>query len=317
MEEIKYSFIIPIFNTKIQYLRHCLENVVQQKGNYEVLLIDDGSTEAEVKQVCEEYLNERVKYYYKENGGVSSARNYGVSLSVGRYIIFIDADDSVLPSLLEELEEYDGDTGYDMLIFNHFLINEKDKIIKKRKNGKFNMGVVWGKVFKRSRIVENSVLFPEHIRYAEDSLFLEKLLPFCGKQIYVNKNLYGYRINESSVGHRYNEKNADYFNDTLCAFYEAGMNRQDVHRYAVIFFVDYVLPTTVYHKEAPLSRKEKKRSALELLRNQKYVYGSALENLSTADISLYLKILCRMLKKNQFKSALILSRIRKKLSSSE
>lgn len=313
LQEIKYSFIVPIYNTDSKYLKTCLNSILCQKGIFEVLLVDDGSTDENVKKICKEYSNSKVKYYYKENGGVSSARNYGISLASGKYLIFIDADDLIVPQFLEKLDQVTKD--YDLLVYKNYRINQKNKIIKKNRNTRFNMGVVWGKVFKRKIIIENAIRFLEKIRYAEDSLFIQSLLPFCSKVEYLDEKLYAYRINNDSVGHRYNLKNAIYFNETLCKIYEIEKNVQDAHRYAVTFLVDYVLPTTVYHKNCLLSKKEKKNKAIEIINNPNFVYGKALKHLDKSKISLTLRFTCFLLKKEKFKLALFFTKIKKMLSS--
>lgn len=98
------SIIVPIYNSG-KYLRRCLESLkFQTYSNIEVLLIDDGSVDSS-KEICEEYVNKYdfIKYFYKENSGVSSARNFGLSKSTGNYISFVDSDDWVEPTYIETL----------------------------------------------------------------------------------------------------------------------------------------------------------------------------------------------------------------------
>lgn len=98
------SVIIPVYNVE-QYLRECIDSVLKQTyKNFEVILIDDGSTDKS-GEICDEYVakDRRVSVTHKENGGLSVARNTGYSLAKGEYIYFLDSDDWILQETLEEL----------------------------------------------------------------------------------------------------------------------------------------------------------------------------------------------------------------------
>ena len=98
------SIIVPIYNVE-NYLRQCLDSIQNQTyQNFECLLINDGSPDNSA-DICREYVEKdaRFRYFEKENGGVSSARNLGIECSGGTYITFIDADDWVDSDYLEVL----------------------------------------------------------------------------------------------------------------------------------------------------------------------------------------------------------------------
>jgi len=111
------SIVVPIYNTE-KYLIETVDSVLNQTyGNWELLLIDDGSSDGS-REICEMYTNsnERIFYYYKENGGQASARNFGIKQSKGKYISFLDSDDIWLPNKLsdqiEDLKKYNPDFLY-------------------------------------------------------------------------------------------------------------------------------------------------------------------------------------------------------------
>ncbi len=115
------SIIIPVYNVQC-YLRTCLSSVIGQKFiNFEVLLIDDGSLDGSGK-ICDEYANmyDNIRVFHKENGGVSSARNVGLSAARGKWITFVDADDYLLPDALLVLYNIaiNSDSDSDLVLAN-------------------------------------------------------------------------------------------------------------------------------------------------------------------------------------------------------
>lgn len=115
------SVIIPIYNTPTEYLHRCFQSMLELDNiAYEVLLIDDGSQEY-VGQFCKAYVSEHpnFQYIYKENGGVSSARNLGISQAKGRYLTFVDADDQIMGQVLAQ--HLPSDSEVDLVLFDILL----------------------------------------------------------------------------------------------------------------------------------------------------------------------------------------------------
>lgn len=114
MRKVKVSVVIPSYNSA-RYLTAAIDSVLAQTyENFEILVVDDGSTD-ETKDVLKRYENS-IRYLYKPNGGVSSARNHGIENAKGEYLAFLDADDAWLPEKLEkqiiELEKNAGRACY-------------------------------------------------------------------------------------------------------------------------------------------------------------------------------------------------------------
>ena len=104
MRETQVSIIVPVYNVE-PYLRQCLDSVLGQTfKNFEVLLVNDGSSDSS-GDICREYVEKdsRFHYFEKENGGLSDARNYGIERAQGEYLTFIDSDDFVNEKHLENL----------------------------------------------------------------------------------------------------------------------------------------------------------------------------------------------------------------------
>ena len=112
------SIIVPVYNVEF-YLKECLESIQKQTyTNFEVILVNDGSTDNS-KEICEEYCRKDTRFYLmnQENQGQSIARNRGVAESTGEFIVFIDSDDIVKFDLLAQLKKYMSD-GIDIVECN-------------------------------------------------------------------------------------------------------------------------------------------------------------------------------------------------------
>ena len=112
------SIIVPVYNVE-QFLARCIDSIrAQTYRNIEILLIDDGSTDNSGR-VCDEYAKQdgRIKVYHKPNGGVSSARNYGLDRATGKYIGFVDSDDFIAPDMYEYLIQLIKDTNAEICQF--------------------------------------------------------------------------------------------------------------------------------------------------------------------------------------------------------
>ena len=98
------SIIVPVYNVE-QYIQRCINSVLSQTyTNFELLLIDDGSTDLS-REICEKNViqDERIHLFVKQNGGLSDARNYGLAQAKGRYIVFLDSDEYIGTEFLEVL----------------------------------------------------------------------------------------------------------------------------------------------------------------------------------------------------------------------
>lgn len=127
------SIIIPTFN-RAYTLENAISSVLDQSAaNWELIIVDDGSTDNTQKVIEKHLSDERIQYFFQENSGVSVARNKGVELSRGDYVIFLDSDDRFLPGLFSKLKEVDY-TSYDLICW-HVLkkVDGKSSVWKPRK----------------------------------------------------------------------------------------------------------------------------------------------------------------------------------------
>lgn len=228
---MKISIIIPIFEAE-QYLKICLDSILCQTfQNFEIIAVNDGSTDNSAK-ILQQYQKKdsRIIVLNKENGGVSSARNLGLDHAKGDYICFVDSDDFVTPTYLEDLLlALMNGADSSMCGFQHFPILEGKPIVvvpdkKKIENLEENLlefydiekkdwqRYMWNRLFSAEIIHKLHLRFREDIYYKEDGLFVVQFL--CGSNGLVgciDKVDYLYRQNENSAMGSLNK----YFNKKL------------------------------------------------------------------------------------------------------
>lgn len=221
------SIIVPIYNVE-NYLRQCLDSIMSQTyQNFECLLINDGSLDNSA-DICREYVSKdsRFRYFEKENGGVSSARNLGIERSKGQYITFIDSDDWVESDYLEVLYKSLIDEKADVAVstYKQFNMDDNNYYVHSYQRGYDR------KVFTNEELIDSLPLLYgydstynfvscklvtrnllEYIRfnlstgYGEDMEFWSKVFLIAKKIVYVNKDTYIYRTNNNSK--HYEEEN--------------------------------------------------------------------------------------------------------------
>ena len=221
------SIIVPIYNVE-NYLRMCLDSIEHQTySNIEVLLINDGSPDSS-GEICQEYVarDSRFHYFEKENGGLSDARNYGIERSNGKYITFVDSDDWVEQTYIEDLYNAALNNDSEIVVSNykrfdvkenHYLIHVWDDYYEENYEGKelinqlpllerrdFSFTTSWGILFSRSLF--DNIKFPKG-KLIEDSRTNYKLFAKSSRSAYINKSLYMYRIGrEESIINTVTEK---------------------------------------------------------------------------------------------------------------
>lgn len=209
----KISFIVPVYNTA-SYLRRCINSIISQHyHNYELILINDGSTDSSL-EICREYAgNSKVLIITQPNSGVSAARNAGIKIATGDYFFFVDSDDWIEEQSLEYISEFLDNNDVDVLRIKCNTV-KKGYVVSDlwHKTGKIDTDVLmkrkyfcpalWGYLFKASIIRENRIVFVHALKYSEDSNFIFKCL--CkSKNIYlINSRTYNYNVREDSAIHQ-------------------------------------------------------------------------------------------------------------------
>ncbi|MCH4056725.1 MAG: glycosyltransferase family 2 protein [Lactobacillaceae bacterium] len=220
---MKLSVIIPVYNSG-RYLERCLSSVIKQSFNdFEVIIVDDGSTDNS-KSVIEKYLCEdkRIKYYFVEHTGVSNARNYGISKVGGEYLMFLDADDYCNNDYFENMVFLIESLNVDIVMCNYYVVRNGNAYINKLPriyddNGTLDTesaigsilldngfkGFVWNKIYNMTAIGLHR--FDANITYLEDLLFNICVIKDCKKIGYSNGKSYYYTQNNESASSQLNQ----------------------------------------------------------------------------------------------------------------
>ena len=210
MNDVKISVIVPIFNAE-KYLDSCINSVLEQTySNWELILIDDGSTDKS-GIIADEYKRRdtRIHVIHQENAGVSSARNRGLDVASGDYISFLDADDEFTPDCLEKLMNAAIRSNVDIVAAKYCgevssnIINAQDSIWRGEDALKHSLMddpftyLACTKLFRRSIIGETR--FSSELRVSEDTYFLFHLLCKRPSFLPIQEEVYIYKHNPDSV----------------------------------------------------------------------------------------------------------------------
>ena len=203
------TIIIPVYNAT-SYLKDCLDSVVSQdfKEEFEVILVNDGSTDGSLA-ICHEYASRHsnIIVLTGENAGVSVARNKALDIARGEWLVFVDADDMLLPGALSTLYERQLATGADMVLANAVkLTDEYSKPFLKLPNETLPNAIcnikhfaLWSYLIPSEIVRSNNIRFVEGLAYSEDRIFIYQLAGYCKTIAYTDSPVYVYRINPSSV----------------------------------------------------------------------------------------------------------------------
>ena len=216
---VKLSIIVPIFNVE-QYLRKCVDSLLNQNipsSEYEIILVDDGSPDA-CPAICDEYaaIHENIRVVHRENGGLSAARNSGIKVALGEYIMFVDSDDYIEPNVLGGLIAQMELDNLDVLRYNYKNVNEQYEIFHPNKdprrdvdysefvtdgedflNNRLGPGCyAWQFVIKRELLED--CIFKEGI-YFEDTDWTPRMLLKAKRLASTSMVVYNYLWREGSI----------------------------------------------------------------------------------------------------------------------
>ncbi|MDM5285513.1 glycosyltransferase family 2 protein [Peribacillus frigoritolerans] len=299
--DIKVSIIVPVYNCE-RYLPNCIESILKQSyTNIELVLVDDGSQDAS-RVVCEKYeiSDSRIKAIYQQNSGASTARNVGMSLSTGKYLMFVDADDFIESRMVENLveiaEKEDADIVISGITVDTFS-DDKEELVSSKENICFPRTIVGNKnipfsildliesekingpcakLFKMDILKKENIKMPPHLSLQEDLYFNLKFLEHVNILCVTNKSYYHYTkglkesLTTSYFSNKYEMTNE--VHDLLLEYYT--MRCQDVNTLKRIKFI-YIKNTIAafmnfFHAKCELSKLEKMNQIKRIIKSPKF-----------------------------------------------
>lgn len=221
---IKISIIVPVYNSD-KFLKKCLKSILNQTlKEIEVIVINDGSSDNSLNIIEELMITDnRIILINKQNEGVSIARNTGISLARGKYILNIDSDDMVKKNYCKEMYEYAEEKGVDILISDFFSVkNNKNNYITDFYNPTSKIysgsqyleiflknnfkGYMCNKLILKELFIKNNLKFNSEVSIMEDALLLSQLIKKSNKIGKLNKAYYFYLVHQSSATNNLSEK---------------------------------------------------------------------------------------------------------------
>lgn len=223
---MKYSIIIPAYNCDKSITKTINSIILTKFYDYEIIIVNDGSVD-NTKNVIESYIknnkNNNIKLYNKNNSGVSDTRNFGIDKAKGKYILFVDADDTVGENFFRVIN--DKVENSDLLIFSFKVIGDSNRendtnVIQSFQNQSYNknqllnsflkqknniFGYIWRCCIKKSLLEKNNINFATGIKLSEDFLFMFECIKYSNDIKITTEEIYNYIINQSSVTSKYIE----------------------------------------------------------------------------------------------------------------
>ncbi|MDE5885510.1 MAG: glycosyltransferase [Oscillospiraceae bacterium] len=220
---MKISVVVTFYNCE-KYVKDCMESLLLlDYDDYEIIILDDGSSD-QTRALVQEYVDiHHLKYAFHEHQGVSAARNKGIALADGEYVMFVDGDDRLDASSLKEMAQYTTEhtdiiactcTAFDDENYTyqcHFFegdrtfqtASEKEELLAQLLDVSYGqekykvytaIGVPWGKLYRRQFLLEHQLQFEPRLIRMQDNVFNMNAFYYANKIIYIDKPLYMYRI---------------------------------------------------------------------------------------------------------------------------
>lgn len=263
------SVIIPVYNVE-RYLEQCIDSIMNQTyKNLEIILIDDGSKDKS-GFICDKYKmkDSRITVLHKENSGLGYARNSGLDIATGKYVVFVDSDDYCDMDLIERLLDPILTTGADTVIGGFQRVDDEGKVLYREKypytiyeedqvksklfyrmlgsspqrSDAIRMSV-WNAIYDMDIINNNHIRFPSEKDYiSEDIVFDEAYFRYSKKAVLIDSMAYKYRFNYQSLTLIYNskrlEKSKFLYSKLTERLIEDGYGKEAIIRLQRMFFVN-------------------------------------------------------------------------------
>lgn len=298
------SIVVPVYNVE-KYLDRCIESLTKQTyRDIEIILIDDGSSDASAK-ICDQWKekDQRIRVVHKENGGVSSARNLGLDMMKGEYLFFIDADDWLDENCLSELYGYmqedidivncdfeiveEPGCQYDVFSYPEIFGKvSKEVCIRHYYESKLYMQIIWGKLYRKE--LWEDVRFKK-LANSEDTYAMFEVIEKARKVYLLDKKYYYYLQRTGGASHGIK---ASRYKDVLVTLeYNYEKAKAEYPDFAELSAQNYIQNAYVLVKL--YVREGKKEEAIELLKKMQRMKRESISKTEIRSIKLLgLPIMC-------------------------
>ncbi len=247
---MKLSIIVPVYNVK-DYLERCINSLIDESDEYEIILVDDGSTDGS-SLLCDEFSKRysKIRVIHKENGGLSDARNFGLKEAKGEKIIFVDSDDFLVPSAIKTILEiieindfdiiacnftsYKGDTVTPLCYSNYSEITTGEKFLEYQYLKRSMLTSVVQNIYNRKLLVDNNFFFRKGI-YHEDEEWTPRVWMAASRIKFIEYSFYCYMLREGSIMNQKKfDKHISDFQSTVVSLLELFSNKKGTPIYSLI-----------------------------------------------------------------------------------
>lgn len=240
------SFIVPVYNLKEEEVRKCILSIRNQTySDYEIILVDDGSYNG-VDRYCDvlSHNGKNFTVIHQENQGLAVARNTGIKIAKGKWIVHVDGDDWVEPNLAEVIKE--NDSNADILVWGFKISNgsySQELLLNKKDAFKANycelkesvlcsildhddsfdslaLNTSWAKAYRREFIMLHSLYYDRTLRRAQDAVYNLKAFSIASRVEYIDESLNYYRVDNASLSRGFNPETFNYLRLTAYAVKE-------------------------------------------------------------------------------------------------
>lgn len=250
----KISIIVPVYNVE-KYIEKCLESIINQTfKDIEIIVVNDGTKDNSIKIIEEKFKDKRIKIYNKENGGLASARNYGIKKATSEYLFFVDSDDFIELNCLEKMYQKIIEEKTDLVICDYYKAYEdgtKEPIPiiphYDKTNSKCSVTSMPGAVCK---LIKTNIIKKYKIEFLENHYFEDNaIMPFacavCKNFSYIQEPFYYYLQRNGSILNqsKYNPKWEDIFSslDNLSKKFEKNKMYNEFYQELEYIYIEYLL----------------------------------------------------------------------------
>ena len=314
----KISVIVPVYGVE-KYIKKCIQSIVDQTfKNLEIIIVDDGTKDNSIKIIEENFDDNRIVIYHKKNGGLASARNYGINKASGKYLFFVDSDDFLDTNCLLDMYNEITSKKVDMVICDYYKYYENgNKIHEKmipfydKNNDKCSVISMPGavcKLVKTSIIKNNKIEFLEKY-YFEDNAIMPYLCALCKSFSYIEKPYYYYLQRDGSILNKskYDPKWEDIFIslDNLYKKFKDNNLVDEYHDELEYIFIEYLLHAPCLRF---VSYKEGRKNILKVNSIMNDLFPNWQDNMYYKKHNIKYKIICNLFYHNKLKIVRILLR---------